>query len=130
MRPKSLLAILFLAILPCLAPMAAAGEEAAVAAMPPVTLSQAIDIIDTSNHTIDPSQADFMHQDYLRMRVKQAYDAGIRKLYFRATGGVSYYPGSKLRKFYKGIRPGASTDVRTLQEYDILAESRATRNGR
>ena len=90
----------------------------------PLVLSQAIDILDTSNHTLPELGCDagYMTKEHLRKRVKDAYDAGIRKLYFRATGGVVYYPGSKLRKMYKGISPSHEVGARTFAEYDILAE--------
>ena len=96
------------------------AEEVKPLDMPPVLLSQAVDILDTTNHGLGPEG---MSKELLRKRVQMAYDAGIRKLYFRATGGVVYYPGSKIRRFYKGIRPnGGEGGLYTLNSYDVLAE--------
>ena len=96
------------------------AEEVKPLDMPPVILSQAVDILDTTNHGLGPEG---MSKELLRKRVQMAYDAGIRKLYFRATGGVVYYPGSKIRRFYNGIRPsGGEGGLHTLHSYDVLAE--------
>ena len=90
----------------------------------PLVLSQAVDILDTSSMGLPQMGCDagYMTKEHLRKRVRMAYDAGIRKLYFRATGGVVYYPDSKLRKTFKGLFPHWVAGARTFAEYDVLAE--------
>ncbi len=90
----------------------------------PLLLSQAIDVLDTSSLGFREAgyTEDYFTPEHLRERVQAAYDAGIRKIYFRGTGGVAYYPNSKLRKPFKGLFPHWEHGVRTFATYDILAE--------
>ena len=117
-------AVISLATLALSCLMLAAADVIPVGKMKPVTLSQAIDILDTSNHSLAElgCTAGYLTKEFLHKRVKDSYDAGIRKLYFRGTGGVTYFPGSKLRRMYTGVGPGHMNAARTFANYDILAE--------
>ncbi len=119
---KKTLALLFAVL--SLSFLAAMADGIPTSQMAPVTLSQAIDILDTSNHSLAElgCTAGYLTKEHLRERVKKAYDEGIRKLYFRATGGVAYHPGSKLRKMYTGVTPFHMIGAYTFAKYDILDE--------
>ena len=84
----------------------------------PIVYSQAIDFLDNCWH----DQNDYYHLEDLERRVKEAVEGGIRKIYFRGMGGVSYYP-SKFRPLYAGDhRPNSAKLVKTIHTYDPLAE--------
>ncbi len=116
-------------LLTCLALLAAALLFADGAApyqpanMPktPVLLSQTTDFLD--NAFFFQGDGDYYTKEELRERIQLAYDHGFRKIYFRGTGGVSYYP-SKVRGPYRGGHPQRWVDrlVKTIESYDTLPE--------
>lgn len=85
-----------------------------------VVLGQAIDFLDNTAYT---DKADYYSLEELRARVKLSYDAGIRRVYFRGTGGVTYYPSS-VRRMYTGSHNNeiASKLYKTIHSYDTVAE--------
>ncbi len=83
-------------------------------------LSQAIDFLDNCFFTEHP---EYYTRDELAARLRQARDAGITRIYFRAVSGCAYYP-SEVLKVYNGDarQPNAEKLRRTIREYDVLAE--------
>ena len=90
------------------------------AAEKPVLISQAIDFLDNACFT---ERGDYYSKEELAERVRAAYDAGIRRIYFRGTGGVAYYP-SRLRHPYIGGHnaPWENKLIKTIAAYDPVAE--------
>ena len=102
----------------CLALAAAIRLSAQDEPPRPLTYSQAIDFLDNCWH----DKNDYYHLEDLERRVREAAEGGIRKIYFRGMGGVSYYP-SKYRPLYAGDhRPNSAKLVKTIRTYDPLAE--------
>lgn len=97
------------------------GASATKSAEHPIKLSQAIDFLDNCYYTQNPSG--YYTKGELRKDVRQAYDNGFRKIYFRGTGGVSYHE-SRVRPKFKGEprRELAKKLVKTINEYDVVAE--------
>ena len=86
----------------------------------PVLLSQAIDFLDNAYFT---ERGDYYSKEELAERLRLARDAGIRKIYFRGTGGVSYYP-SRVRRMFAGEHRynWGPKLVKTIHSYDVVAE--------
>ena len=86
----------------------------------PVKLSQAIDFLDNAYFT---TRGNYYSKEELAERLRAARDAGIRKIYFRGTGGVAYYP-SRVRRVFAGEarRDWSDKLVRTIYMYDVVAE--------
>ena len=77
----------------------------------PVLLSQAIDFLDNAYFT---ERGDYYSKEELAERLRLARDAGIRKIYFRGTGGVAYYP-SRVRRMFAGEQLGRLEPTRQEQ---------------
>ena len=106
--------VAFLVVFCMAALCATAGEQSA-----PLMLSQTIDFFDNCWFTRDN---DHYPLEALRARVKLAHDHGFRKIYFRGTGGCSYY-NSKVRHAFQGeARPQADNLARTIRKYDTVGE--------
>jgi hypothetical protein len=89
------------------------------AAEKPLVLSQAIDFLDNCYFT---ERGDYYSKEELAERLAQAKAAGFTKIYFRGTGGVSYYP-SKVRPMFHGeVRSWGPKLLKTIHEYDTVAE--------
>ena len=115
-------ALLLLTVLAglCATPRLAA-EETATAARP-LMLGQTIDFLDNCFFSCAPGE-EYYTPEQLRRHVQQAYDAGFRRIYFRAAGGVTYYP-SKLRRLYNGSHRAdwAARLHKTVRAYDTVRE--------
>ena len=86
----------------------------------PIVIGQAIDFLDNAFFT---GKADYYSKEELRERVQASYDAGVRRVYFRGTGGVTYYPSS-VRRMYTGSHNNewAMKLYKTIHSYDVVAE--------
>ena len=84
-------------------------------------LTQAVDVYDNIILGI-PDEYGYYTKELLHKRMELAAAAGIKKVYFRGTGGVTYFP-SKVRKRWNGAHWWyCARGVKALDEYDILAE--------
>jgi len=85
----------------------------------PIVIGQAIDFLDNAFYTENA----YYTQAELRERLELAYANGVRRVYFRGTGGVSYYPSS-VRRMYTGSHEGeyAKKLYDTIHSYDVVAE--------
>ena len=125
---RNFLQINLLVTLLCLGALFLRADEAPAPYTPalskrPLLLSQTTDFLD--NAFFFQEEGDFYTPEMVRARLKKAYDHGFRKIYFRGTGGVSYYP-SKVRGFYRGghynFARGVNRLVKTITTYDTVAE--------
>ena len=85
----------------------------------PIVIGQAIDFLDNAFYT----EKEFYTQAELRRRLELAYAGGVRRVYFRGTGGVTYYPSS-VRRMYTGSHSDeyAKKLYDTIHSYDVVAE--------
>ena len=94
--------------------------NAARAEARPLKLSTAVDYLDSCFFSHDP--AGYHTVEELRSTMKTAYEHGIRKVYFRGTGGRSYYD-SKVRPKYVGEhRAGGAKLAKAISMYDPVEE--------
>ena len=97
------------------------AEETAAAARP-LVLGQTVDFLDNCFFAC-ASGDEYYTPEQLRHHVRQAYDAGFRRIYFRGAGGIAYYP-SKWRKLYNGSHreDWANRLHKTVRAYDTVRE--------
>ena len=86
----------------------------------PIVIGQAIDFLDNCFFT---QRGDYYSKEELRDRLETAYAAGVRRIYFRGAGGMTYYPSS-VRRMYTGSHNNewAMKLYKTIHSYDVVAE--------